>query len=33
MKKDISDTIAAKTFLVLAVVCILYAAAVFIFIL
>ena len=33
MKKDVSDIIAKKTFIVLATVAILYAAAVFIFIL
>jgi hypothetical protein len=33
MKKDISEIIAKKTFIVLAVVCIAYAATVFIFIL
>lgn len=33
MKDDISDTIAKKTFIVLTVICLLYAGAVFIFIL
>ena len=33
MKKDVSEIIAKKTFIVLTVVCVLYAAAVFIFIL
>tara|TARA_Y100000588_G_C14135556_1_gene873619 strand:+ start:599 stop:700 length:102 start_codon:yes stop_codon:yes gene_type:complete len=33
MKKDISEVIAKKTFIVLVVICIAYAASVFIFIL